>query len=347
MDSGYTPPSTPLNGPEPSAAPPAEAASPAPMDATPQPAPVLERKRGLSKGAKWAIGITLVVGLLIIGSCALIPFLALPEPPVPIGDSIALIHLEGVIAGTGTPYDGIVAPEYVLDQLDQALDDDQVKAILLRIDSPGGTVAASQEIALAVRRASVEKPVVVSVGDMCASGAYMVASQADSIVASPGSSVGSIGVIMEIPNIGGLLDKLGVEFTVLTEGELKDVGNPYRSVTPTETTLLKAQMKVAYEQFIADVAKGRGMDEDKVRELATGWVWLGSEAKDLGLIDKIGNYNDAVDEAADLGGIEGAPNIVTYEPKYTVTDLISDLIGLQSRSSLADAGALRRLALPR
>jgi protease-4 len=152
---------------------------------------------------------------------------------------------------------------------------------------------------------------------------------------------------MEIPNIGGLLDKLGVEFTVLTEGELKDVGNPYRSVTPTETTLLKAQMKVAYEQFIADVAKGRGMDEDKVRELATGWVWLGSEAKDLGLIDKIGNYNDAVDEAADLGGIEGAPNIVTYEPKYTVTDLISDLIGLQSRSSLADAGALRRLALPR
>lgn len=347
MDSGYTPPSTPSNGPEPSAAPPAEAGLSAPTDTAARPVPEPKRKRGLSKGAKWAIGITLVVGLLIIGSCALIPFIALPEPPVPIGDSIALIHLEGVIAGTGTSYDGIVTPEYILDQLDQALNDDQVKAILLRVDSPGGTVAASQEIALAVRRASIDKPVVVSVGDMCASGAYMVASQADSIVASPGSAVGSIGVIMEIPNIGGLLDKLGVEFTVLTEGELKDVGNPYRSVTATETTLLKAQMKIAYEQFIADVAKGRGMDEDEVRELATGWVWLGSEAKELGLIDKTGNYDDALREAINLGGIEGTPNIVTYEPEYTVTDLISDLIGLQSRSSLADADSLRRMALPR
>lgn len=303
----------------------------------------------MSAGAKWAIGLTIGFVILTLLSCVGLVVVAATGGPAigSSGDSIALIHIGGVIAGSGTTYQGVASPEYVLDQLDQALADDSVRAILLRIDSPGGTVAASQEISLAVRRAAEEKPVVASIGDIGASGAYMVASQCSEIVASPGSSVGSIGVIMEIPNVAGLLDKLGVEFTVLTEGEHKDVGNPYRSVTATESAMLQGQMEIAYEQFISDVATGRGMSEAEVRDLATGWVWLGSEAIELGLVDTLGNYDDAVDAAAELGGIEGEPYIVTYDHEYSLENLIWDTFGLTARSMSLDADALRRIGLPR
>lgn len=331
--------------PDAAVAPGAPAATVYPQPAVFPPAPP---RRPMSTGAKWVIGIVVAFIVLTLLSC--VGLLAARTGGSAItssGDSIALIHIDGVIAGTGTVYDGVSSPEYVLDQLDRALSDDSVQAILLRIDSPGGTVAASQEITLAVRRAAEEKPVVASIGDIGASGAYMVASQCSEIVASPGSAVGSIGVIMEIPNVSGLLDKLGVEFTTLTQGEYKDAGSLYRSVTPTETAMLEGQMEIAYEQFIADVALGRQMTESEVRELATGWVWLGSEALDLGLVDTLGNYDDAVDAAAALGGIEGDPYIVSYEPEYSFESLIWDMIGFRSRSGAIDADALRRYGLPR
>jgi protease-4 len=303
----------------------------------------------MSTGAKWGIGIAVAFVLLIGMSCAGLTYLGLsgPDAGMSLGDSIAVIHIDGVIAGTGTRAGGYITPEYMLDQLDQALADDGVKSILLRIDSPGGTVAASQEISTAVRRASAQKPVVVSVGDICASGAYMVASQCDSIVASPGSAVGSIGVIMEIPNVEGLLDKVGVDFTVITKGDLKDTGSYFRSVTPSETALFDAQMTLAYDQFITDVAEGRGMLEPDVREMATGWVWLGAEAIDMGLVDKLGNYDDAIDEAARLGGIEGEPGIVSYEQYDPFDELFYDLIGLDAARAGVDADMLRRLGLPK
>jgi len=323
----------------------AEEYAPATPGATSSPEP----KRKMSAGAKWAIGLAVVFVVLAVGSCAFVASLGsiFDTSPIPMGDSIALIHVDGVIAGTGSTYDGVITPEYMLDQLDQALADDSVKTILLRIDSPGGTVAASQEISMAVSRAAAEKPVVASIGDVGASGAYMVAAQCDEIVAAPGSTVGSIGVIMEIPNVSGLLDKLGVEFTVLTKGENKDVGSPYRSVTPTEAVMLSDQMDIAYEQFIADVAEGREMEEAEVRELATGWAWLGTEALDLGLVDSLGNFDDAIDTAAELGGIEGDPYIVTYEPTYGFEDLFLSLIGLTSRLQAPDAEAVQRLGLPK
>lgn len=337
MEDSSTPPVVPAQSYTP------PSAEPAPPGGVP------DRTRKMSAGAKWAIGLAVAFIVIAGGSCALLFSLAgtFNTTPIPMGDSIALIHVDGAIAGTGSVYDGVITPEYMLDQLDQALADDSVKAILLRIDSPGGTVAASQEITMAVRRAVEEKPIVASVGDIGASGAYMVAAQCDEIVAAPGSMVGSIGVIMEIPNVSGLLDKLGVEFTVLTQGENKDVGSPYRSVTPTETVMLNEQMAIAYDQFIADVAEGRGMDEAEVRELATGWAWLGTEALDLGLVDSLGNYDDAVDRAAELGNIDGEPYIVTYEPTYSVEDLFLSLIGFASRLQPPDAETVQRLGLPK
>lgn len=208
-------------------------------------------------------------------------------------------------------------------------------------------MAASQEIMLAVRRANEKKPVVTSVGDVCASGAYMVASQSTEIVALPGSSVGSIGVIMEVANVEELLNKVGISFTTLHEGEYKDAGSMYRSLTETETAMLNEQLAVVYDEFIADVAKGRKMDEAEVRKLATGWVWLGSEAIDLGLIDSIGNYDDAVKRAGELGGIKGKPNIVTFEYSDPITSFLSSLIGVFSPRDALDTETLERISLPR
>jgi protease-4 len=311
----------------------------------PYPPPPIPPKKKLSTGAKWGIGIAVAFVLLTCVSCAISATLLgdiTGESSISLGDSIAVIHLEGTIQG-GT---GLGAtPEYILDQLDKALADDNVKAILLRIDSPGGTVAASQEIALAVKRASEKKPVVVSVGDICASGGYMVASQADEIIASPGSSVGSIGVIMEVANVEELLNKVGISFTTLTTGAYKDAGSPYRSLTETETAMLNEQLTVIYDQFITDVAEGRDLPETKVRELATGWVWLGSEALDLGLVDSLGNYNDAVKRTAELGGIKGEPNIVSYEYVDPLSGLWSTLLG--AKAEQLDAETLRRIGLPR
>ncbi|MDO8846785.1 MAG: signal peptide peptidase SppA [Coriobacteriia bacterium] len=308
-------------------------------------APQAAPKKRMSAGAKWAIGLGIGFVVLTLFSCVVtVALLGSDTGSFGVGDSVALIHISDVIQGSSG---GSGDPEYVLDQIDQALEDDSVKAIVLRIDSPGGTVAASQEITLAVRRAAEEKPIVTSVGDICASGAYMVAAQTDEIIASPGSTVGSIGVIMEVANIEELLSKVGVSFTTLTYGEYKDAGSMYRSLTETETAMLNEELATIGDQFIADVAEGRGMDEDEVRELATGWAWVGSEALELGLIDSLGNYDDAIDRAAELGGIEGDPYIVSYEYVDPFAGLYDDLLGIISEANDFDAESLQRIALPR
>ena len=299
-----------------------------------------------SSAWKWAVGVFAVLTLGAIACCGVLAlFATIPQPTtrqawLPTGENIALIHITGIIAGTGNEFDGVATPERILSQLDQALADPTVHAILLRIDSPGGTVAASQEIAMEVARASEEKPVVVSVGDVAASGAYMVASQADEIVASPTSAIGSIGVITQIPNVAGLLDKLGIEFTVLTAGEYKDAGSPFRSLTPTETALIQTEVDVAYDEFIRVVAEGRDMTEDEVREMATGFAWSALLAKDMGLVDKLGTYNDAVDRAAELGGIVGEPGIVTYDAMQY--DALLDLL-LGVSAALEGIGSFQQM----
>ncbi|MDP2183499.1 MAG: signal peptide peptidase SppA [Actinomycetota bacterium] len=244
------------------------------------------------------------------------------------GEAIAVIHIDGIIAGTGSSMNGVISPEEFLGKLDQAADDSNVKAVLLRVDSPGGTVAASQEIATEIAR--FEKPVVVSIGDVGASGAYMVASQCDEIVANRTSTVGSIGVIAEIPNVARLLEKVGVEFTVLTAGEYKGAGSPYRSLSASETALMQEEIDFAYDEFISIVADGRGLPEAEVRKMATGWAWSGVKAKEMGLVDTLGTYADAIDRAAELGGIDGEPQIVTYD-EYSLSDVVGSLIGLTDR----------------
>lgn len=276
----------------------------------------------------WTLGIVVAVGL-VVGGCVL-PVIFITGDSTSFdfggGDDVAVIRVDGIIAGTGSTLDGYITPEYMDDLLTRAQEDDSVRAIVLRVDSPGGTVAASEEIATFIKQCT--KPVVVSVGDVGASGAYMISSQADEIWALPGSAVGSIGVISTIPNASGLLDKIGVEFQVITAGTYKDAGSPYRPLTEQERAIIQGEVDEAYDQFIDIVAKGRGMERSTVASLATGLTWSGQRAKELGLVDEIGTYRDALDAAADAGGIDGDYDIVTYEDEFG--EIFGSLIGIRS-----------------
>lgn len=223
------------------------------------------------------------------------------------GSQIGIVHLEGAISGTGG-----ATPAAFHRDFDAALKSPSVKAIVLRVDSPGGTVAASQEMAEYVKRA--EKPVVVSVGDLCASGGYMVASQADRIVALPGSNVGSIGVIMTVPNASEALSKLGIEMQVITSGENKDTGSMFRPLREDEIDMFRGEIDDIYAQFVSIVAEGRGMSEADVREIATGRTYLGDRALELGLVDELGTLQDALQSAADLAGLEDGWTTRTFKP---------------------------------
>lgn len=285
------------------------------------------------RGWIWAV-VILVALFMVCGSCVWLTSIVTrsSKSGMALGQAVGVVKLDGMIAGSGAA--GFVTPERFLEQFDKAQKDDAVKAIVLRVDSPGGTVAASEEIAAYVK--ACEKPVVVSVGDVGASGAYMVSSQADKIVANAGSAIGSIGVITEIPNVAGLLGKVGVKFTVIHAGKYKDTGSPYREMSPAEKALIQGSVDDVYDQFIGIVAEGRNMPRSKVESLATGWAWNGEKAKKLGLVDEIGTYQDAVKLAAKLGGITGEYDTITYDSTQ-FEDVLNSLLGVRNQLSPLDA----------
>lgn len=304
--------------------------------AAPQPQPAARRSHA---ALWWTLGIA-GAALLILGSCtvALLAAVGAGGGAPRTGGSVAVIYIDGQISGVsaGGLSGASITPEGVIAQIRRAERDDAVKAIILRIDSPGGTASASEEIAMEVARCT--KPTLASIGDVGASGAYMIASQCDEIMSTNSSAVGSIGVIMEIGDYSGLAKKLGVKFVAIHEGEFKDAGSPWRGLTATETAMLQSDVRLTYDNFISIVARGRKMPASKVRELATGWAWPGVKAKDLGLVDRIGNYTDAVNRAGKLGKIEGEPNVVTYTDE-SLGALLQQVTGLLERFGAAGASA--------
>ena len=218
------------------------------------------------------------------------------------GSSIAVIDITGVILDA----------DKIDRQLEKYGDDDNVKAILLHIDSPGGGAAASQEIYHEVLhiRQDKHKRVVASVESMGASGAYYIASACDRIYANPASVVGSIGVIMEWTNYGDLLKWAKMKNITISRGDLKDAGDPTRDLTPKEQAYFQSLVDNMYAQFIHDVAAGRHTTDDKIEPLATGQVWTGEQAQPLGLIDAQGGYRVALIETARSVGIHGDPHVV-------------------------------------
>jgi protease-4 len=267
----------------------------------------------------WLWTIIAILAILLVCGCPFASIALLMNSSGEMGSvnpaqgRIAVIPIDGPIAGIdsgGVLAQQVVTPERVIRQLRRADADPTVRAIMLRIDSPGGTASASEEIADQVKR--TKKPVLADIADVGASGAYMVASQSDEIMATAASDVGSIGVILQLTEYPELLKKIGVKQFAIKAGKYKDAGAPWRSLTPTEAALFQQDADLVYEQFIGYVAEGRDMEPDKVRELATGWAWPGERAKELGLVDRIGNYSDAVQRTGELGGIKGYPAVVDY-----------------------------------
>jgi protease-4 len=257
--------------------------------------------------------IVLGATVLFLGIITVALILFFKSPDLSISNKIGVIHIEGTISD----------PEPVLSQLVEFRDDRRIKAIILRINSPGGGVGASQEIYSEVQKTNRTKKVIVSLGGTAASGGYYIASAGDKIVASPGTLTGSIGVIMEFIQIQELFKKIGVNLEVLKSGEYKDIGSPYRELTEKDKDLLIDLISDIQEQFIDAVAKGRNMPVEKVREIADGRILTGAMAKDLGLVDQLGNFQDAVDLAKNMAGIKGEVDLVLPKKKgIRILDLI-------------------------
>ncbi len=244
----------------------------------------------------------IVVSVIIV---ILLPFLSdsdyRRDPSRAGEDRIVVITLNGTVqeAQAGL-FVGGISPRFVYDQLERAAADDIIKGVVLRVESPGGSIAASQEIAYMIR--DFEKPIVVSMADMAASGGYYIATYAQGIVAQPGTMTGSIGVISTFMDLEGLYEMLGIEVEIIKSGEHKDMFS--RALTEEERVKMQGFSDEAYRQFIGDVAEGRGMTVEAVRELATGEIYLGSQAKELGLVDRLGGIEEAIGYLAELNEFE-------------------------------------------
>jgi protease-4 len=231
---------------------------------------------------------------------------------------------------TATPKVGVVLVKGVifdsrptLEQMKKYLEDDQVKAIILRLDSAGSAVAPAQEIYREIGKVKTKKKVVAPFGSVAASGAYYMASACDHIVANPGTLTGSIGVVMELPNFRELLKKIGVSLEVVKSGEFKDTGSPVRRMTSQEKELLETLIRDIHRQFVGDVARARKLSREQIESVANARVISGEEAKRLGLVDTLGNFNDAVDQAKKLAKIEGEVKILYPEKKkISLLDLV-------------------------
>lgn len=231
------------------------------------------------------------------------------------GGRIAVVDVEGVI----------ISPGDTVKQLKKFADDDSVKAIVLHLNTPGGGAAASEEIYREVKRIRDEKKkkIVASIETVGASGGYYIASACNKIYADEASIVGSIGVIMEWYNYGDLLHWAKMKEIIIKAGELKDTGDPTRDLTPAEREYLQGMADNMHQQFIANVASGRGMKVEEIQPIATGRVWTGKQALPLKLIDSLGDFEVAVKETAKSVGIKGEPSIVRQEKeKKTLLDLV-------------------------
>jgi protease-4 len=274
------------------------------------------------------------VAILFFGTVmAIVLSLSHGTPTLSFGNKIGVIPINGVIKDADS----------ITEQLIAFRNDRQIKAIILRINSPGGGVGPSQEIYSETRRTTPKKKVIASLGSLSASGAYYIASAADKIVANPGTLTGSIGVLMEFVRIEELLNKIGVEMRVIKSGEFKDIGSPNRKMTDREKKMLMDLLEDIRNQFVTAVSKGRNMPKEKVLEIADGRIFSGSQAKKFGLVDRLGNFHDAVNLAKKMANIKGDIKLVYPEQKkrsFLWDLLLRDLIGAIINSIDRDYGLL-------
>ena len=259
-----------------------------------------------------ALAIVALIGIGFIALSVLGSFLS--ESGWIGGDKVAVIRIEGVILDS----------RETIEELRRYRDNPSVKAIVLRIDSPGGAVVPSQEIFTEVRKTRAEGKIklVTSMGNVAASGGYYIAAATDRIVANPGTLTGSIGVIMELANVKGLLEKVGVQSVVVKSGRHKDIASPFRAMTPEDRALLQTVLDDVHAQFIEAVATGRSLQLEQVRTLADGRIFTGKQAQTVNLVDELGDLHDAIQLAARLVGISGEPRVIETRKRFSWRDLL-------------------------
>jgi protease-4 len=252
------------------------------------------------------------------------------------GARVAIVELEGTI----------VEVDDLVRELKAHRDNPLVKAVVLRINSPGGVVAPTQELHAAVMRLRESgKPVVASLGAVAASGGYYVAVAADKIYANPGTLTGSIGVIFQIPNLDGLMKKVGVDYVVVKAGRYKDIGNIARVMTPEERRILQSLLDDVHAQFISAVAAGRKLDRAQVLGFADGRIVSGAQAKELHMVDALGGLEEALDGAATLAGLSTPPKVIGPHRKLSIMDLLRNQLDLRGWTSVSSGLSLLRTPL--
>ncbi len=256
----------------------------------------------------------LIITVLLILLMSVSLVLTLFQKNIPFKDKVALVRIEGPILDSGK----------IVDEIKEYVKNVSIKAIVLRIDSPGGAVAPSQEIYESVKKASAIKKVVVSMGSIATSGGYYIAAPSSRIIANPGTLTGSIGVILEIPNIEGLMNKIGIKTEVIKSGEHKDIGSAFRGINKEERVILQGVMDNVHEQFIKAVSVGREMKIEDVKKIADGRIFTGEQAVEYGLVDELGTLEDAINAAAKLAGIDEEPEVVTKKDRFSFIDMLKN-----------------------
>lgn len=222
------------------------------------------------------------------------------DKEINVTSGVGLVEVKGLI----------IDPQETVKQLKDFARDDKIKAVVLRIDSPGGVVGPSQEIWSAVKKLKTKKQVIVSMGSVAASGGYYIAAPANLIYANPGTITGSIGVLMKFANLEGLMNKVGMKSFTLKTGKFKDVGSPSRTMSEEERAMLQSVIESTHSQFVRAVAEGRRLPEAQVRAIADGRIFSGEQAMANKLVDRLGTMQDAIDEAGRVGGLSGEPHVI-------------------------------------
>ena len=240
-------------------------------------------------------------------------------------EGVGIIEVRGMIVdATG-----------ITDQLKAFRENDNIKAIVLRIESPGGGVGPSQEIYREIRRTIGVKPVVASMGAMAASGGYYVAAGTDGIMANPGTITGSIGVLMQFTNFREMFEKIGIQSDIIKSAEYKGIGSPFRDLSEDEESTLQQFVDSVHRQFIVDVASGRNMTEEEISDVADGMIFSGEYAKEKGLVDRLGNFNDAVEWAGEKAGLEDdIARIYPPEEKFSFIRKILEMAAGEMEATL-------------
>jgi len=283
------------------------------------------------------IGILLFIGVVFFGLIYALNMFRGERSSfnLPGGERVGVVLIDGVISDSSV----------IVDQIDEFANDDGIRAVVLRIDSPGGGVAASQEICREVDELRKKKKVVASMGSVAASGGYLIAAATDRIVANPGTITGSISAVMHFADIQELMKKVGVRSSVIKSGKFKDIGSPARDMTAEERQLIQGIIDDIYDQFVRSISENRKIPLDSIMKIADGRIFSGRQAYQLKLVDELGGLQDAVLIAGRLSGIAGKPEVIYAKKKktgilrYVIENMTSIVAGELRKTTIESRGA--------